>query len=116
MLHTPPAEIARIAHNTVKAYREAMGDFSVVDWNSADPHVREKLIDFVHIYSENPTDTPETLHQIWMDLKIDNGWAHGDKLDWTKLEHPDLLPYELLSDLRRAADAITWAVIREAMK
>lgn len=40
----------------------------------------------------------ENAHDIWAEEKISNGWEFGEKLDKDTKKHPNLVPYEDLSE------------------
>jgi hypothetical protein len=43
-------------------------------------------------------------HDIWAQQRMAEGWRYGPRRDDTRKEHPDLVPYEDLSDSEKAYD------------
>lgn len=52
-------------------------------------------------------------HDHWAQKRIDEGWRYGANRDDTKKEHPDLVPYEQLSEAEKEYDRKT---VVEALK
>ena len=52
------------------------------------------------------SSSPEELHGSWMQARLANGWAYGEKYDPEAKTHPDLVPYAKLGTLERDKDAV----------
>ena len=50
--------------------------------------------------------SPEELHGSWMQAYIDMGWVYGEKYDWEKKVHPDMVPYSQLGKLEQDKDSV----------
>lgn len=46
-------------------------------------------------------------HERWAEEKYKEGWSYGEELDHKEKKHPDLIPYEHLSELKKDYDRIT---------
>lgn len=46
-------------------------------------------------------------HEVWSKGKMEEGWIHGDVLDYDLKTHPDLIPYEQLSEAKKDYDRRT---------
>jgi hypothetical protein len=46
----------------------------------------------------------ENAHDIWAEGKISNGWVYGKELDKDTKKHPNLVPYEDLSETEKDYD------------
>ena len=44
------------------------------------------------------------VHDIWAKRRISEGWSYGPKRDDINKEHPDLVPYDELSDSEKQYD------------
>ncbi len=44
------------------------------------------------------------IHDIWARQRIAEGWSHGPQRDDVKKTHPDLVPYDELSDSEKEYD------------
>ncbi len=104
--------MAYLCHQVNKAYCEAMGDFSQVDWLDAPTNIAQSAIDGVKFRLQNPDATPETIHNNWMEFKIADGWVYGEVKDAEKKTHPSLRPYAELPAAERAKDYIFNAIVR----
>ena len=47
------------------------------------------------------------VHEVWAKEKLSQGWIYGEKLDHEKKTHPDLIPYDELSESIRDFDRNT---------
>lgn len=105
-------EIAKVCHQVNKAYCEAYGDMSQVDWNEAPDWQKESAINGVHYHRMNPASTPADSHNEWLKEKEADGWKFGEIKDPEKKEHPCFVAYELLPVSQQAKDYIFLAVVR----
>jgi hypothetical protein len=103
--------IARICHGANKEYCDALGDFSQVPWEIAPAWVRDSALNGVQFRVDNPTATPEQMHQNWLDEKRITGWTYGPVKDIYAKTHPCLLPYHELPAAQRAKDYIFSAIV-----
>ena len=46
----------------------------------------------------------ENAHEVWADQRQEEGWRYGPKRDDIKKEHPDMVPYSMLSDSEKEYD------------
>jgi hypothetical protein len=46
-------------------------------------------------------------HEVWARRRISNGWRFGTRRDDNQKEHPDLMPYDQLSDAEKQLDRET---------
>lgn len=107
-----PEIIASVAHEVNRAYCESLGDMSQREWDSSDPWQQLSAISGVRKALEDPTITPEAIHQHWMDEKLKEGWVYGPEKNAAKKTHPCLLPYNELPQSQRTKDSLFLAVIR----
>lgn len=52
------------------------------------------------------SDSPQELHENWVQAYLDMGWKYGKKYDTENKLHPDLVPYVELGQLERDKDTI----------
>ena len=64
----------------------------------------KSLIDGIRYADEHPNMTPEQNHENWMKMKISQGWKCGPIKDFEKKTHPDLVPFDQLSDVEKRKD------------
>ena len=55
---------------------------------------------------DNRLNSPEKLHDNWMQAYIKMGWVFGGEYNCEKKTHPDLVPYTKLGQLERDKDAV----------
>jgi len=55
---------------------------------------------------EHRSNSPEELHDSWMQAYYKMGWVYGEEYDREKKIHPDLVPYAELGQLERDKDAV----------
>ncbi len=105
--------IARVCHEVNKAYCEAIGDFTQLSWADAPEWQRESARKGVQYALDNPTVTPEQMHQAWMGDKIAAGWVYGEVKDPHTRTHPCLVPYAELPERQRTKDHLFRAVVQQ---
>lgn len=108
---TSVEQIARICHETNRAYCITIGDKSQKPWVQAKPWQRQSARDGVSFFLKNPNATPEALHEQWMASKIRDGWKFGPYKDEVKKEHPCLVSYPRLPAEQRRKDYLFRAIV-----
>jgi hypothetical protein len=104
--------IARICHQANKAWCEADGDLSQVDWEDAEEWQRESAIRGVRFALAHPDAPDSAQHDAWMADKLKDGWRHGDVKDATAKTHPCIVPFEDLPPHQQTKDRLFRAVVR----
>ena len=103
--------IAKAAHSVNRAYCQALGDDSHLEWEEAPDWQRESAIAGVLLHLENPNLTPEESHLNWCRHKRLDGWVFGDIKDAVKKTHPCLVDYADLALEQRIKDYLFKAVV-----
>ncbi len=49
----------------------------------------------------------ENIHEIWSSQRVQQGWRYGPKRDDVKKEHPNLVPYNNLTEEEKDYDRYT---------
>src|SRR5260221_10767750 len=80
--------IARICHETNRAWCEAIGDHSQKPWDQAEDWQRESAIAGVKFALRNCLAPESAQHDAWMADKLRAGWRYGPVKDADKKEHP----------------------------
>lgn len=106
--------IARMAHQINKAYCEALGDFSQLDWELSPNCIKDSAINGVLFHLEHPDAGPEASHENWMRGKLADGWRFGAIKSLEARTHPCLVPFNDLAPDQRAKDSIFHAVVHQA--
>ena len=64
----------------------------------------KSLIDGVKYGLKIPNAPAEENHKNWMKMKISQGWIYGEKKDFIKKTHPDLIPFNDLPEIEKKKD------------
>lgn len=108
-------QIARIAHETNRAYCQSIGDESQTQWSVAPEWQRQSAIKGVQFHLDNHRkgiiSLPSASHDSWLAEKEANGWKYGPVKDPNKKEHPCFVPYEELPIEQRIKDYLFGAVV-----
>ena len=102
-------KIARICHQTNKAYCEMLGDSSQVDWGQAPDWQKDSAIKGVQVALNG--GSAENLHDSWAKQKEVDGWKYGPVKDADKKEHPCMVPYKDLPPEQQKKDALFAAIV-----
>jgi len=105
------AKIARVAHQVNRAYCEALGDMSQLDWENAPAWQKSSAMNDVDFHRKNPNAGPSHSHEEWLKEKELNGWTYGPIKDEGKKEHPCFVQYEDLPVEQKAKDYIFRAIV-----
>lgn len=68
--------------------------------DTSDVQVPEELMALAEQMAKN-------VHEVWSQSRIDQGWTWGEKRDDTLKTHPDLVPYEDLTEEEKDYDRNT---------
>ena len=104
-------DIAKICHETNRAYREVIGETTSPRWEDAPVWLREATVEGVKFILQNPGASAERTHENWLHRKEKDGWKYGIVSNAAKKEHPSILPYSMLSENDKRKDALFIAVV-----
>lgn len=110
-VHTIHA-LARIAHETNRAYCLSIGDASQPPWDSAPEWAKQSAVKGVLGVLQG--NGPGESHAGWMQERLAAGWVYGEVKDVEKKTHPCLVPYEQLPPEQRKKDALFVTVVAAA--
>jgi RyR domain-containing protein len=109
-------DVARICHQTNKAYCELLGDNSQKDWDEAEEWQRESAIKGVQFRIDNP-DAPESAqHDAWMKDKVEAGWVYGEEKNSELKTHHCIVPFDQLPETQQRKDKLFCAVVDAMLK
>lgn len=115
LLHGCPLDldgVARVVHETVRAYARAHTDARMPAWANAPKWMKQSTREAIIFRLTNPDAPPSAQHDQWMAEKKSAGWRRGAVKDGVKKTHPLLVAYEKLPDAERRKDALVAAVIQ----
>lgn len=109
-------QVARIAHETNRAYCESIGDNSQPKWEDAPQWQKDSAMNGVQFHEARlacgQEPEPSASHNAWLDEKRAAGWKCGPVKDPEKKEHPCFVPYEQLPVEQRLKDYLFSAVVK----
>lgn len=108
-------QIARICHETNRAYCQSIGDDSQKSWEEAEQWQRDSAIKGVNLLLANSEMTPKLQHIAWCQEKLDAGWSYGPFKDVARKEHPCLITYEALPLAQKIKDFLFQGIVRAFM-
>lgn len=104
--------IARICHETNRAYCESIRDTSQRPWEAADEWQRQSAVKGVQFALDNPGAAAAAQHEAWLADKQRDGWTYGPVKDPVKKEHPCMVSYAELPLEQRVKDHLFRGVVR----
>lgn len=105
------SDIAKICHETNRAYCQTLGDNTQVAWEEAPSWQRDSAIKGVEFNISNPDAPPSASHDSWLEVKRAEGWQYAPEKDAEKKLHPCFIPYEALPLEQQRKDALFKAVV-----
>jgi hypothetical protein len=106
-----PEQVAKICHETNRAYCSALGDNSQLPWEESPEWQRTSAINGVIFHRNNPSAKPSASHESWLEEKRVNGWSYGPTKDPEKKQHPCFIPFDGLPLEQQAKDYLFKAVV-----
>ncbi len=105
-------QIARVAHEVIRAYCQALGDDSQPAWEDAPQWQRDSAMLGVKLHRENPHASASATHESWMAHKVAEGWVCGPEKCPDLKQHPCIVPFDELPEEQKAKDYIFRGVVR----
>jgi len=82
-------------------------------WDNIEEYRRQSMYTLIEHVLDNPDMTPEQMHIEWMNERLSKGWVYGEVTDRSNKIHNCLVPYEDLSELQKAKDAIVIHIVNK---
>lgn len=103
-------DIARVCHETNRALQNVLGDPCPSDpWDALSSDARQASIYGVHQAQQGKS--PEEMHDLWMSFMIDHGWKYGEKKNEVERTHPNILPFNHISEGEQLKDKIFLTIV-----
>lgn len=96
--------IAQVCHEVNKAYCESIGDSSQHSWGEAEEWQKVSAVNGVKFTLNGAS--PESIHDNWINDKINDGWVYGEIKDADRKTHPCIMPYKELSEEQKYKDKL----------
>ena len=108
--------IAKVCHETNRAYCQTLGDDSQPIWGNAPQWQKDSALMGVDFHmkhlAEGHEPPPSASHDSWLAQKYAEGWKFGPVKDAEKKEHPCCVPYEELPIEQRLKDYLFAAIVK----
>src|SRR5437764_1495937 len=89
-------QVAKVAHETNRAYCQSVGDNSQPVWDDAPEWQKRSAIKGAEFHLEQLSKgiepSPSASHDSWLAEKASDGWKYGPVKDPSKKEHPCFVP------------------------
>jgi len=105
-------DIARLCHEVNRAYCEALGDYSQVEWDKAPAWQQESAVDGVRFHLGKADSLPQDSHDNWYKHKLNDGWQYGSVKDAGAKTHPCMRPFDNLPVEQQAKDYIFHSIVK----
>jgi len=102
---------ARLCHEVIRTYNKGHGDDSLAVWDLTEEKMRDSVRSGIRYALRHPDASPREMHEEWMKFKTAQGWAYGFIKDLANKTHPNMCPYEELSDREKLKDLLFLTVI-----
>ena len=109
-------QIARVCHETNKAFCETMGDSAQKPWDEAEQWQRDSAIKGVAFALANPQSPASSQHDAWLADKAKEGWVWGAEKNAVLKTHPCMVPYGQLPLEQRMKDHLFKAIVAAFVK
>lgn len=78
-----------------------------VIWEEREEAFRQQFLEVIERQcGEHRSQSPEELHESWVQAYLKMGWQYGDVYSREDRVHPDLVPYADLGQLEQDKDAV----------
>lgn len=104
-------DVARVFHETNRAYCEVLGDASQTMWHLCPEWQRQSAINGVIFHRNNPEASPSASHESWLAEKRADGWKYGPVKNPETKEHPCFIPFDGLPPEQQAKDKLFKGVV-----
>lgn len=104
-------QVAKVCHETNRAFCDSIGDTSQKPWIEAEQWQRDSAIKGVQFKIDNPLALPSAQHDAWSADKIADGWCYGEVKDASMKKHPCLVAYDQLPLDQRIKDYLFVAIV-----
>lgn len=103
--------IAKVCHETNRAYCATLGDHSQLPWEEAPEWQKTSAINGVKFTLEHPFSSPADSHENWLREKEATGWKYGPVKNTETKEHPCFVPYDKLPLEQQIKDRLFKSVV-----
>lgn len=98
--------IARVVHAAFRQMRIECGQNPKAIWDEVDEDEKEMFIDGVKYIREHPNTTAQQCHDLWMEVKAEQGYVQGDAKDDNAKVSTCFVPFDELSEGEKLKDVL----------
>lgn len=103
--------IAKVCHETNKAYCDSIGDHTQKHWWFAPEWQKKSAVSGVVFHLSNPDAGDSASHDNWMKDKAADGWVYGKVKDETLKTHHCMVPFDQLPVDQQKKDKLFRAIV-----
>lgn len=103
-------KVEELCHEVNRALCEERGDFTCKPWSETDDYFKDSTR--IGVETAMNTDSPEVMHESWVEYRVLSGWKYGEVKDVKKKEHPLLVPYNDLPYEAKVKDIVFLAIVK----
>ena len=95
-------KLAETAYEVVRAYEKVNHNTKDPSWEDLGDYLRESMCTSVRLLRDSEKTSPATLHELWVDSLVCEGWTYGKTINLEERTHTDLVNFRSLRPLERA--------------
>lgn len=112
MKKTEIPQIAKNAHEVVRAYCKSIGEVTPPHFEDLKDNEVRNLINAVKLLKHNPRTYAGSVHDNWISNMISEGWVYSPEYNEDLKQSPELVSYRELSPISRAKDKLFHEVVK----
>lgn len=104
------ASLARTAYAAIRQLIIETGE-DFPEWGQCDDNEQQFFLQLVREYLEDPTRTPEQMHEAWLDRRRLEDWHYAPVVDLGNRRHPSMVPFSKMPARDQHETRLTAAII-----
>lgn len=104
-------EIAMICHTANAVRRLQLGEEPSLPWNLLTDQEKDGIKLGVTIHLSRPDLTLEESHEAWRTNKAADGYVFGPRIDRSKKQHPNMVPFAELDPAQVSKDGLFKGIV-----
>jgi len=110
-----PTTIAILAYAITAAYTVSIGAEPQAPWDEAPDEKKDSVLKDVEFLIANPEAGFDALHNQWLAQKQSDGWVYGEEVNEEAKTHPNILPFNELSQELQTRDQVFYGTVKAAL-
>lgn len=104
------ASLARTAYASIRQMITETGE-DFPEWDQRDDDEQQFFLQLIREYLEDPTRTPEAMHEAWLDRRRMEDWHYAPIADLANRRHPSMVPFGKLAAREQHETRLTAAIV-----